>query len=282
VSIDRTPYNALVDDDGSNLVGSVWNKNQIKTVLLDPIDAALVQASRTVQRISPTGTMHDVALTVPGVDTLLLCGNGSLLTLDGIAGGVDGQQVTLISTATSITLGNNQGSTAGNRFYNVATSGPTPLGPLGSATYQYDAGLGGWRLVAHVQGPGLDVAFGAGNFTASAGGSWTVTAGQVVTNRVSLIGTMLHWTVYLGATTIGGTPPAQLLITIPYGFRAASTFGGIIRGGQINDAGGQVEAIIGTASGAGSTTITIQKNNNAAWAIGTSPAMLFSLVFEIQ
>jgi len=38
--IDRGPWNALVDDDGSNLVGSVWNKDKIKTVLLDPIDAA--------------------------------------------------------------------------------------------------------------------------------------------------------------------------------------------------------------------------------------------------
>jgi hypothetical protein len=39
MSINRAPFNALVDDDGSNTVGTVWNKNQIKTVLLDPIDA---------------------------------------------------------------------------------------------------------------------------------------------------------------------------------------------------------------------------------------------------
>src|SRR4030095_6963433 len=37
--IDRAPWNALVDDDGSNLVGSIWNKDKIKTVLLDPVDA---------------------------------------------------------------------------------------------------------------------------------------------------------------------------------------------------------------------------------------------------
>ncbi len=41
MAIDRTAYNALVDDDGSNTVGSVWNKNAIKTVLLDPTDAAM-------------------------------------------------------------------------------------------------------------------------------------------------------------------------------------------------------------------------------------------------
>lgn len=41
MAIDRGPWNALVDDDGSNLVGSVWNKAAIKTVILDPVEAAI-------------------------------------------------------------------------------------------------------------------------------------------------------------------------------------------------------------------------------------------------
>ena len=41
MAIDRGPWNALVDDDGSNLVGTIWNKDKIKTVILDPTDAAL-------------------------------------------------------------------------------------------------------------------------------------------------------------------------------------------------------------------------------------------------
>jgi len=41
MAINRGPWNALVDDDGSNLVGSIWNKAAIKTVILDPVDAAL-------------------------------------------------------------------------------------------------------------------------------------------------------------------------------------------------------------------------------------------------
>lgn len=36
--LDRTWFNNLVDDDGSNQVGTVWNKAQIK-LLLDSIDA---------------------------------------------------------------------------------------------------------------------------------------------------------------------------------------------------------------------------------------------------
>jgi hypothetical protein len=42
MGIDRGPWNALVDDDGSNLVGTIWNKDKIKTVILDPVDG-LVQ-----------------------------------------------------------------------------------------------------------------------------------------------------------------------------------------------------------------------------------------------
>jgi hypothetical protein len=42
MAIDRTAFNALVDDDGSGTTGSVWNKAAIDSVLLDPMDAALV------------------------------------------------------------------------------------------------------------------------------------------------------------------------------------------------------------------------------------------------
>lgn len=41
MAIDRTNFNALVDDDGSNTTGSVWDKDAIENVLLDPIDAAI-------------------------------------------------------------------------------------------------------------------------------------------------------------------------------------------------------------------------------------------------
>jgi len=37
--INRGPFNALIDDDGSGKTGSIWNKAAISGVLLDPIDA---------------------------------------------------------------------------------------------------------------------------------------------------------------------------------------------------------------------------------------------------
>jgi hypothetical protein len=40
--IDRTNWNALVDDDGSNTVGTLWTKDKVKTVVLDPVDTAII------------------------------------------------------------------------------------------------------------------------------------------------------------------------------------------------------------------------------------------------
>jgi hypothetical protein len=40
VAINRAPFNALIDDNGTGLTGSVWNKAAIQGVILDPVDAA--------------------------------------------------------------------------------------------------------------------------------------------------------------------------------------------------------------------------------------------------
>jgi len=55
MAIDRAPWNALTDDDGSNLVGSLWNKAAIKTVLLDPIDVMYAAQTWTPVDVSGAG-----------------------------------------------------------------------------------------------------------------------------------------------------------------------------------------------------------------------------------
>lgn len=47
MAIDRTAYNALVDDDGSGTTGTIWNKTQIASVLLNPIDAEIARVEGT-------------------------------------------------------------------------------------------------------------------------------------------------------------------------------------------------------------------------------------------
>jgi hypothetical protein len=73
-TIDRGPWNALVDDDGSNLVGTVWNKDKIKTVILDPTDAALVPTDAALAALG-TWTTYTPVFGGPSGPTL---GNGQL------------------------------------------------------------------------------------------------------------------------------------------------------------------------------------------------------------
>jgi hypothetical protein len=44
MALDRTWYNALIDDDGSNTVGTVWGKDDIKN-LLDSVDVEIARLS---------------------------------------------------------------------------------------------------------------------------------------------------------------------------------------------------------------------------------------------
>jgi len=65
MAINRAPFNALVDDDGSNLVGTVWNKAAIAGVVLDPVDAALA----AVPAVPPGGVLGDLLIKDPAVAT---------------------------------------------------------------------------------------------------------------------------------------------------------------------------------------------------------------------
>jgi len=65
MAIDRAPWNALVDDDGSNLVGTVWNKDKIKTVILDPVDAALASSPTEIPSGGATADVLTRDLAVP-------------------------------------------------------------------------------------------------------------------------------------------------------------------------------------------------------------------------
>jgi hypothetical protein len=70
MAINRAPFNALIDDDGSNTVGSIWNKTAIKDVILDPVDAALVAQGAWASYVPPWGASGG---TVP------VLGNGVLV-----------------------------------------------------------------------------------------------------------------------------------------------------------------------------------------------------------
>jgi hypothetical protein len=80
MAIDRTNYNALVDDDGSNTVGTLWTKNQVKIVLLDPIDVAIAAGvSGSASVTTDFTTTSSTAVDVTGASVTLTTTGGPLL-----------------------------------------------------------------------------------------------------------------------------------------------------------------------------------------------------------
>jgi len=119
MAIDRGPWNALVDDDGSNLVGSVWNKAAIKTVILDPTDAALAANWVTVP-FSPANFAGRGSL-------LWTVGSGNILTNRYIRIG------NLVVWSVNVN-GSSLGGTPNNLLHLVLPTGLTGAGPQFSYT----------------------------------------------------------------------------------------------------------------------------------------------------
>lgn len=172
-----------------------------------------------------TGTVNDFApsgLTFSaGVTTTLRCNNATLLTIDGVTGGVAGAILRIVSVgAGQVNLAHeNAGSTAANRLHNMATSGITPLAAgVGSAQYIYDGTASRWRLVAHDQGAPIDVAYNATDFSSAS--TWTVDSGDVNRHSYMLRGTEVTEYLELITTSVGAAPGAALMSLIPNGWSA--------------------------------------------------------------
>lgn len=166
--------------------------------------------------ITTTGNIDD--LDFLNAD-LIRMNNASLATIRGLKAGVDGQRVTIMSIgAGEVDLAHqNTGSVAGNRLINFATSGITPLAAgVGTADYQYDATTARWRLDNHNQGAWIDIAYAAGNFTASAG-TWTVDAGDQVGFAYIVRDRSLAVTFNLQTTSVSNAG-VVLNATIPNGY----------------------------------------------------------------
>jgi hypothetical protein len=83
-NINRAPWNALVDDDGTGTVGTPWTKDKIKTVILDPADAAYAVAIGT----QPAQVQSAVVKTsaVAGSQVMLGCGAAGAVITPTVSG----------------------------------------------------------------------------------------------------------------------------------------------------------------------------------------------------
>jgi hypothetical protein len=232
MAIDRTNYNALVDDDGSNLVGTPWTKNIVKTVVLDPIDAALAlltPAPAAPQTTTLVGTQNNFGLAA-GVTTLR-CNNATDLTITGIGAGTDGQRLRVLAVGAGHVYLSPQaaGSTAANRLLNPCTSASTPLAAgVGVAEYQYDATTARWRLVLHDQGAAVPYTpTWTGQTTNPTLGNGTVTGSYLLFGRVMDVFVQL----VIGSTTTLGTGQWLFSLPIPLSGTATTGTGFVTSGG---------------------------------------------------
>lgn len=173
--------------------------------------------------VTTTGNIDDLNFSNASI---IRMNNATLATIRGLAAGVAGQRVTIVSIgAGQVDLAHqNVGSGAGNRLLNTVSSGNTPLAPgVGTATYQYDATTARWRLITHRQGLAMTRTFSAGDFFAGGTQTWSVDAADVVVDSYQLDGNMVEWTLRVASTTVGGVANSELRCTIPGGFSCATS-----------------------------------------------------------
>lgn len=101
--LDRTWFNALVDDDGSGSLGTIWNKTQIDG-LLDTIDLALAGVATTADQANDVHTasanasgqvaIFDAWNSVRGDPSFAVVGPNFHLANGGVRFGIDGDSLT--------------------------------------------------------------------------------------------------------------------------------------------------------------------------------------------
>lgn len=190
-----------------------------------------IEALQTVtSTITTTGTQTALAIPTGTGDLVIFANNATLLTIQGITAGLDGQQLSIFSIgAGEVDFAHeNASASAALRLHNVATTGLTPLAPgAGKATFVYDANfasgpVGRWVLKEHVQGAFITRTFSAANYTASGTLTWTVAA--AITDRYYLEGRRLTIQQLVTGST-GGLAAGELRIALPNSYTAVSRAG---------------------------------------------------------
>lgn len=285
MALDRTVFNAWVDDDGSGATGTLFGKTEIAGGILDPVDAEILRVETkltlTEQTTTATGDQDDFDLDARV--TYLRCNNASALVFTGFT--VDGSapqsgDLVIIDNVGSSTVKvahQDTGSTDVNRAIGASAVGQI-IGANGRMQLVYDGTTDRWRIALIDPGAPIAVAFDAGHFTANGSMTWTVASGDVVTFAYSQTGkTMTVW-FYVQTTTVAGTLNTSLQITIPAGATGARF---AVNGAYVNDNG---TASMGFAQVSdGGTVITVVKVNVANFSAATdTTGVRASITFEID
>lgn len=174
--------------------------------------------------ITTTGTSTALALPTGTGPLVIIANNATLLNVQGIAAGTDGQQLTIFSKgAGQVDFNHQNGSaTAANRLINTVTSGVTSLAAgSGYASFIYDATATRWRLETHEQGAWIaftpTITFGGAStgqtFTLHTGRYWVkgvtvaIFARVLFSSKGSATGTALMESLPYTAVNVSGVAP---------------------------------------------------------------------------
>jgi hypothetical protein len=262
MALDRTWYNTLVDDSGDNTSGTLWNKAAVDS-LMDAVDAAILPATTAP---TTTGTQTALAIPVGSLDLVLYLNNATLLTVQGIAAGIQGQLLYVFSKgAGQVDFAHLHASgTALGKLKLCATTGLTSLAAgSGVAVFEYDATVTQWRLVAHDQGAWITPAYAGGDYTAATG-TWTVDSGDVIEMKYWLKGRTLFMKLWVLTTSVSATP-TELRRAIPGGFTVAGN--DTLTMAQVSNAGGG--AAVGYVA-VGATLYFTSTIGGGGWAVATN------------
>ncbi len=250
---------------------------------IDGIDNEFLSLSQQINPIvidsTATGTQNNWE---PGLNrnTLIIWHGASDITVTGFSSGQLGQTITLKNTGTKVAYFsyNSGSSSAGNKLFNLITSGVTPVSIGGHITYQYDGTQ--WQLITHSQGSSLTPVFSAADYTGS--GAMTVTAdsGDITSNEYYVNGNQVTWFLNFNGLTTGGVADVSIKFTLPNGWTAITTIVAITR---MNDNGvGFIAGILFVV--AGQNYIGFQRIDGANWVTPQTNAaqMVGTIIFTIS
>jgi len=224
-------------------------------------------------QLLPDGTAHELDSILALLNAFLAKqhnadGSHGAITCDSLssAGAVTGQTI----TGTSIVI---------HGPVNAAT-GPGSVNVAGRVTGSQIVSAGGVyeRARGFAMGDWNDVPFNAGDFTGSGSMIWTVTAGNIVTRRYTLVGHTMSYACFIQSTTVGGTPSNELHVALPAPYTVAHH---AITGGCVTqDVGGPL-GIGYTQIVAGTNYVLVTRPGNVNFSVGSGTAVYFTATLEV-
>lgn len=258
---------------GELVTASIWN-----TDVVDEISSLYPG----IATITTTGTQTGLPLPSGHGSLVLIANNASLLTIQGIDAGADGQRLTILSKgAGQVDLANQHASAnAFNRIICGVTGTISLAAGSGRVSLVYDATTQRWRVSEHEQGAWITPTYASANFSGNVtgAGDWSVAAGDVTAYAYHLRGRTVTLAWWLVTTTVANSPTA-LRLAVPGGFSIARNAGA---GVWVRD-NGTYTAGIAMAGTAFPNQIEIHRADNAGFANCSDLTDTYGeIVFEVS